>query len=58
MNMLEFCQRAAAAASMELPTKEQFGELMHDDTLTDEQKWEIVRKMEEAGGYECLQDEM
>lgn len=56
MNMLEFCQRAEAAANMDLPTKEKFGELMHDDVLTDEQKWEIVRKVEEAGGYECLQD--
>ena len=40
-----------------LPSKIEFGLKMHDDSLTDEQKKEIVEKVVMAGGYDGLPDE-
>ena len=55
MNMLEYCQRMAKLAEVDPPTKEEFGKLMHDPLLTDEEKWDIVKKVELVGGYACLE---
>lgn len=52
MNMLEFLMRAASS----LPTKSEFGRLMHDDETTEEEKQRILRQIEEAGGYDNLED--
>ena len=56
INMLEYCQRMSRLKDIDTPTKKQFGELMHDDLLTNEEKWDIVRKVESVGGYACLLD--
>lgn len=52
MNMLEFIMRAASS----LPTKSEFGRLMHDDETTEEEKQRILKQVEEAGGYDNLED--
>lgn len=52
MNMLEFIMRAAA----KVPTKSEFGRLMHDDETTEEEKQRILKSVEEAGGYDNLED--
>ena len=52
MNMLEFIMRAANVA----PTKSEFGRLMHDDETSEEEKQRILKSVEEAGGYDNLED--
>ena len=52
MNMLEFLMRA----SMTTPSKSEFGRLMHDDELSDEEKTRILESVEMAGGYDNLED--
>ena len=52
MNMLEFLMRAAA----DLPTKSEFGRMMHDDETSEEEKERILKSVEEAGGYNNLDD--
>ena len=52
MNMLEFLMRAASNA----PTKSEFGRLMHDDNVDEEEKERILKSVEEAGGYDNLDD--
>ena len=37
-----------------VPTKELFGKQMHDEELTDEEKFKILEAVEEAGGYDGL----
>ena len=52
MNMLDFLMRAAS----NLPTKTEFGEKMHDDDVSEEEKERILKSVEEAGGYDNLDD--
>lgn len=52
MNMLEFIMRAASS----LPTKSEFGRLMHDDEVSEEEKKRILQSVEEASGYDNLED--
>ena len=52
MNMLEFIMRAA----INVPTKSEFGRLMHDASVDEEQKELILRSVEKAGGYDNLED--
>lgn len=52
MNMLEFLM----AASRKAPTKSEFGRLMHDDSIDDEERQRILDSVEEAGGYDNLDD--
>lgn len=52
MNMLEFLMRASSS----LPTKSEFGRLMHDEETTEEEKQRILKQVEEAGGYDNLED--
>lgn len=39
-----------------LPTKQKFGEIMYDDSISDEEKLELIERIEAEGGYECLAD--
>lgn len=39
-----------------LPTKQSFGELMHDLKLSDEEKCAIAERVMMAGGYDALSD--
>lgn len=52
MNMLEFLM----AASVKAPTKSEFGRLMHDDAVSEEEKERILKSVEAAGGYDNLED--
>ena len=52
MNMLEFIMRATA----NVPTKSEFGRLMHDDETSEEEKQRILKSVEEAGGYDNLDE--
>lgn len=52
MNMLDFIM----IASRKAPTKSEFGRLMHDDEVSEEEKQRILRSVEEAGGYDNLDD--
>ena len=56
MNVMEYMRAQAKLAKLELPTKEEFDKIMHDDDVSEETKQEILKKLEEAGGYENLQD--
>ena len=52
MNMLEFIMRATSS----VPTKSEFGRLMHDDEVDEEEKQRILKSVEEAGGYDNLDE--
>lgn len=56
MNVMEYFRTQAKVARMDLPTKQEFGRIMHDDDVDESTKQEILKKMEVAGGYENLQD--
>ena len=43
-------------AAAKVPTKSEFGRLMHDDEVTEEEKQRILKSVEEAGGYDNLED--
>ena len=44
------------AAGEALPTKQEFGDKMHDDDLTDLEKQEILEMVADAGCYENRPD--
>lgn len=52
MNMYEFLMRA----SMMVSSKDEFGRMMHDDKLSDEEKLKILEQVEMVGGYDNLSD--
>lgn len=56
MNIMEYMRAQARLARLDLPTKEEFGKIMHSSETSDERKYEILKKLEEAGGYANLQD--
>lgn len=56
MNVMEYMRAQAKLAKLDLPTKAEFGQIMHDDEVSEETKQEILKKLEGAGGYENLQD--
>lgn len=56
MNVMEYMHAQAKLAKLELTTKEEFSKIMHDNDVSEETKQEILKKLEEAGGYENLQD--
>lgn len=56
MNVMEYMRVQAKLAKLKLPTKEEFGKIMRDNDVSEETKQEILKKLEEAGGYENLQD--
>lgn len=39
------------------PTKEQFGKLMHDSSISEAEKIKVAKAVALAGGYECLLSE-
>lgn len=54
MNMLEFMQRMSRLKGIK--TKEDFGRAMHGDEFSEDEKEEILKAVEEAGGYDNLED--
>lgn len=53
MSMLDFLSKMADSQRL---TKSKFGEIMHSDEYTDDQRQEALEKMELAGGYDNLED--
>jgi len=53
MSMLDFLSRMADSHKL---TKRKFGEIMHSDEYTEDQRQEALEKMELAGGYDNLED--
>lgn len=51
MTMADFIANLALA-----PTKTEFGEKMHDESVSEEEKQEILEAVEMAGGYDNLED--
>lgn len=51
MSMLDFIMAAAA-----VPTKREFGRIMHDDNKSEEEKQLVLEAVERAGGYDNLAD--
>lgn len=52
MNMLDFI----LAASNQTVTKSEFGQKMHDPTVSEEEKARILEAVAMAGGYDNLED--
>lgn len=42
-------------SQMDLPTKKEFGKIMHDKDISEKEKQKVLRKVEMANGYENLQ---
>lgn len=55
MSLLEAIQLSIAVN--ETPTKKEFGEKMHDCTVSETVKQAILKATELAGGYDCLLDD-
>lgn len=53
MSMLDFLNKMAESRRL---TKSKFGEIMHSDEYTEEQRQEALERMELAGGYDNLED--
>lgn len=51
--MLDFLNKMAETRRL---TKRKFGEIMHSDEYTEEQRQEALECMELAGGYDNLED--
>lgn len=41
-------------ASRKTVSRKEFGKIMHDENITDEKKFEILKEVEDFGGYENL----
>ena len=48
--------RLAMAVEQSGPDKNTFGYLMHNDNITEEEKQQVLERVELLGGYECLID--
>lgn len=51
MSMLDFIMKMTS-----VPTKSEFGRIMHDDGTSEEEKQRVLRAVDEAGGYDNLPD--
>ena len=51
--MLDFLNKMAETRRL---TKRKFGEIMHSDEYSEEQRQEALERMELAGGYDNLED--
>lgn len=45
------------AAGAALPTKQEFGDKMHDENLSEEEKQDILEMVADAGGYDNLPED-
>lgn len=54
MTLLEFYLLQNRLATMDVPTRKEFGQIMHDKSVSEEVKQEILKKVEMEGGYDNL----
>lgn len=45
------------AAGAALPTRQEFGDKMHDENISEEEKQDILEIVMDAGGYENLPED-
>lgn len=55
-SMYDWVQKMIRLEKSDAPTKEEFGRIMHDDSIPEEKKLEVLKQVELAGGYEGLCD--
>lgn len=48
--------KLAMAVEESGPNKEDFGYVMHNDNITEEEKQQVLERVALLGGYECLDD--
>ena len=53
-SLLDVLNKAAAAPVV---SRQEFGDIMHDDEISDEKKFEILKEVELLGGYENLPED-
>lgn len=54
LSLLDCLNAIAIIANDKNMTREQFGKIMHDDTISEKEKLEYLEKVVTAGGYENL----
>ena len=54
LSLLDCLNATAIIANDKNMTREQFGKIMHDDTISEREKLEYLEKVVTAGGYENL----
>ena len=48
--------KLAMAMEQAGPNKENFGYIMHNDNITEEEKQQVLKRVALLGGYECLSE--
>lgn len=56
MSLMEYIKHMSEINNMTCSTKQQFGEMMHDPNLSDDEKRRIAQEVFMAGGYDGLND--
>lgn len=56
MSLMEYIKHMSEISNMTCTTKKQFGEMMHDPNLTDDEKRKIAQEVFMMGGYDGLND--
>lgn len=56
MSLMEYIKYMSRANKLSCSTKKQFGKMMHDLNLSDEDKKKIAEEVFMAGGYDGLND--
>lgn len=56
MSLMEYIKHMSKISNMTCSTKQQFGEMMHDPNLSDDEKRQIAQEVFMAGGYDGLND--
>ena len=54
LSLLDCLNATAIIANDKNMTRDQFGKIMHDDTISEKEKLEYLEKVVTAGGYENL----
>ena len=45
------------SASRAAVTRQEFGEIMHDDSISDEEKFKVLEEVQDLGGYDNLPED-
>lgn len=48
--------KLAMAVEQAGPSKENFGYIMHNDNITEEEKQQVLKRVALLGGYKCLSE--
>lgn len=56
MSLMEYIKYMSSVNNLSCSTKSEFGRMMHDPNLSDEEKQRIANEVFMAGGYDGLND--